>query len=229
MAIDPLTYELAKDPAFLELGKLLKGITTVVQQQSQTIGGLRTLMETTAAKAKEVVKEVKEEPEDLEEMSKKDLADLILGKVGSLLETKLTEMGTKMDGALQKVNNRFISDDVTKFAGDTKDFKDWEGEMGALAKGHPTLSIKDLYALAKAQNPDKVKEVDTKYADKTTKDDARLQLFGGFRPTTNGDASGSGDGKEAKKMTVDEALEKSWEEATASFPALARMGDDAVD
>lgn len=221
-------YELAKDPSFLELKKLVTGLAGVVQQQVTSINGLRTTIE--AGVKPKVEEEEEEEPTDLEAMPKKDFFDFMMKQVGGLLDTKLTEFGGKLDGTVKEFRTSKIRDEITSFAKDNPDFHEWETEIASLNKTHPTLGIRDLYMLAKDRNPDKVKELETKYAkkeDDAAKDDT-LTLFGGYRPSTSKSTNGDGS-KEAKKPTVDEALEQSWSEALDKFPSLAKMGDDALD
>lgn len=229
MPIDPATWELGKDPEFAKMMKLIQGLTTVVQSQSSALSSVRTSLEQRQQIDDKKAKP-ETEPEDLEAMPKKDFMDLIIGKVGELMEGKLTQLSTKLDSTITSVNRKFLTEEVTEFADKHKDFRDWEPELNAISKNHPTLTVKDLYNLARAQNPDKAKELDVKYnppAD-DARANARLTLFGGLQPSTKTQTSG-GDGKGEKKMTIDEALNAAWDGAVESFPQLAKMGEDAVD
>lgn len=214
---------------FDDLTKLVKGLTTVVQTQTQVINQMRQAAPpaTTTPPANEPDDD---DDIDVNTMDNKSFATFLMKQVGGILEKKIGDLGSRLDNGLKEVRTGRARDEIEKFRGDHKDFDEWGVEISALAKQHPSLSINQLYTLAKTSDPEKAKTVDAKYVEKapeTNPEDERLTLFGGYRPSTSKTAGD--DGKEPKRMTTNEALEKSWDDAVAKFPALKSLGDDSVD
>jgi hypothetical protein len=214
---------------FDELKNLVGGLTKIVQLQTQQFQAFRQSTPPTVTPPKDD-DDADDEP-DVNSMDNKAFSTFLMKNVGKILETKLGEFNTKLDGGLKEVRNGRARDEIEKFRGDHKDLEDWGTEIAALSKQHPTLGIQQLYTLARTSDPDKAKTIDAKYVEKKDEpnpEDERLTLFGGYRPST-GKTAGA-DGKEPPKMTTSEALEKSWDEALSKFPALKSLGgDDNMD
>lgn len=225
-------FELGKDPAFVEMQKLFKGMVTIIQQQGAALTAIRTDLAKGPAKGKTKDDDDDDDDDDknvdVDKLSNKEFMALLMKNVGGLLDEKVGGVTKKVDGVMQGVRNKDLTEQFEKLSGKHKDFKEWGDEMNALAKENPTLSLKRLYTLAREENPDKTKTLDEKYADKKddTKDEG-LSLFGGFRPTTKTSGADGKDGKK-DKVTIDQALDKAWEEAVAKVPALGKM-EDALD
>lgn len=218
---------------FDDLAKLVRGLTTVVQQQTVAMNQMRTQITTAPApkgSTPPVDDDDADDDVDVNAMDNKGFAAFLMKNVGKILDTKVTELGSRLDNGLREVRTGRARDEIGKFASEHKDFKDWEIEIAALAKQHPSLGIQQLYTLARSSDPEKVKEVDAKYVEKKEEpnpEDERLTLFGGYRPSTG--KTTSADGTEPKKLTTNEALEKSWDDAVAKFPALKSLGEDSLD
>ena len=55
------------------------------------------------------------------------------------------------------------TNEINSLSGKYKDYRDWGDEMIQLSKDHPTLGLEKLYLYARADNPGKAKDLDTKY------------------------------------------------------------------
>jgi hypothetical protein len=224
----PTPTGLENDPAFKKMMNMVSGLATLVQQNVTSVAGLsQTVAKMTSTTPTPTPTPSKGPSEDeIEAMDQKAFGKFILGEVGKLLDTKLTEVNTRIESSTGEFRRFRLTEEYKKLADDHKDFKDWEEDMHTLAKTHQTLGLHDLYMLSRAQKPDKAKELDEKYADPKPKDEG-MTIFGGYRPTSGKTGSGNDDGK---KLTVDEALDKAWSEQLNQFPALAKVGeDDLVD
>jgi hypothetical protein len=231
----PMFFEGAPDAVskkdFDDLTKLVKGLTTVVQTQTQVINQMRQAPPITQQQQQQNNKDDDDDDDvDVNSMDNKSFATFLMKQVGGVLDKKMGDLSTRLDSGLKEVRTGRAKDEIEKFRGDHKDFDEWGLEISALAKQHPSLSINQLYTLAKTSDPEKAKTIDAKYVEKKEEpnpEDQRLTLFGGYRPSTS--KTVGDDGKEPKKMTTTEALEKSWDDAVSKFPALKSLGDDSVD
>ncbi len=171
-------------------------------------------------------KESKKDDDDtlpnLEVMDRKDFLGVVLDQMGKKVATLIEDVVTEK---LQPISDRFkVSDDEAsgiakaQAAEEYKELKNnpmWNGllpNMQGIFKDNPSLSPKQLLALAKADNPEKVKEItdanpdffkekegDEKEEVKTDKDG-----FGGLLPTS------TIPGATVEKMDADQASEKAW-------------------
>lgn len=153
--------------------------------------------------------------EALEDMNNAQLVDHIVERMTSELLPVISE---KIDGLDQKTTRSDLKGQVEKMQGDHEDFWQWQQEMTAIAKVHPDLPINRLYELARAENPDKVVEIDKK-AEETKKaaekeEGSKEPPFGGLTPTSGVTIP---DGEAAK--TIKEAAESAWDTAMADVPA----------
>lgn len=224
-------FELGKDPAFAEMQKMFRGLVTIVQQQGAAMTQMRTLLEkgATAPKGKDKDDDDDDDDDvDVDKLSNKEFMALMMKNVGGLLDEKIGTVAKKVDGVAQTVNTKEITTQYNDLKGKHKDFEEWADEMKALSQENPTLSLKRLYTLARQENPDKAKTLDDKYVEKKDVKDDSLTLFGGYRPTTKTSGEGGKDGKTREKLSIDQALDKAWEEAVDKVPALGKM-DDALD
>lgn len=226
-------FELAKDPGFVEMQKMMKGMVAIISQQGSMIGQMRTLIEKGAAApakgGKKDDDDTDDDEVDVDKLSNKEFMALMMKNVGGLLDEKIGKVTEKVEGVSKTMNTKEITAQYNDLKGKHKDFDEWADEMKALSTENPTLSLKRLYALARQENPDKAKTLDEKYTEKKDDtEDKTLTLFGGFRPTTKTSGEDGKDGKKAEKLTVDQALDKAWEEAVAKVPALGKM-EDALD
>lgn len=222
-------FELGKDPAFLELAKTIKGMTTIIQQQGIALNSLKQQIETAGTSKGKEKDEDDRSDDDVDSMSQKELAGFLIKQVGKLVDDKFKGINDNLESTRKEFRTTTLNQTVKEFAKDHKDFNEWGEEMTELAKENPTLTIPRLYALARTENPDKTKKLDDKYTDKTEKkplDDGELKLFGGYKPS--GKTTQEGEGADKTKKTLDEALESAWSDALEQFPALSKMGEDAA-
>lgn len=236
MAEGEIKFELAKDPAFVqlttgfgEMQKMFKGMVEIVRAQGTALAEIRN--QTAGQKPNGGVQSTGtgddlddgDEP-DLDTMSQKDFASFLMKQVGSLLDEKLGDVGKKVDSLAVDARRKDLTAEYNQLKTSHKDLDDWDAELRDLSQKHPNLSIRQLYTLARDGNPDKSKQLDEKYksADAGKKPDESLTLFGGYRPSTK-----TTEGSEGKheKLTTTQALEKGWEDAVAKFPALTKMED----
>lgn len=209
--------------------KLLKGLAALVQQQGAAITSINTNLTTLSKSHTQPNGDDDDDDDgevDFDGMKQGDFAKFMIKEVGKLLDQRLTDVDGKVKGVVTEFRNDKIRDQFVKLSSDIKDFRDWGEEISALSKIHPSLNLKQLYTLARDGDPDKAKQMDEKYAEKKEEPKGEMSLFGGFRPTI-GKASGDGDGKEAKKMTADEAMNASWNAIMTEFPALAKLNEEA--
>lgn len=155
---------------------------------------------------------------NLENLSRQDFLDLILDKIGTNLDEKIKAVDSKITDLGKSFSNKNITDEVAALAGKHPDFYDWGEEIKEIAQEHKGISIRRAYTLAKAENPEKVKELEEKYKsdeqktkekeeaenkDKSGQDS--LQAFSLF-------PSRVGKTEQKKDMSKDEAAELAWQE-----------------
>ena len=229
---------LMDDPEFKKLSDSVAAITPQIQEALKLAKGFTAIAQSTQNGFSELKRTVEgltanppggggggDDDEEIDLSDPQNLLGVVAEEVGKLLDERLG----KFDQKLTETNRNFITDrlrtDAAKLSEDHKDFRDWDEEMGNLAKAHPTLSLKQLYNLARDENTTKAQELDKKYAPAPEKKDDGLSFFGGLRP---GATKGSGSGDNApEKLNPDEAAEKAWTETVAKFPALEKLAGDA--
>lgn len=237
-----LAAGLAADPTFKglqgtmnDMGKLLRGMVAIQQQQTTALTEIRTKLASAPAAHNEPDDgggDDGDDDVDVNALDNSGFHKFLMKEVGGMLDQKLGDFGKKVDGVSQEFRNDKIREQYGEIKKDHPDFDDWADEMKDLAKANPGLSLKQLYTLARSENSTKATELDTKYAkaekDGKQKEDNTLTLFGGYRPTigkTNGDQSG----KKQEKLTADEAATKAWDETVAKFPALGALETNPLD
>lgn len=232
---DPVVekFELAKDPAFIELQKSLKGMLAIMQQQGQSLASFQKTITEMSTKGGKNGKDTENDDEtddndedDPETMAPGKFQKFIIAQVGKLLDSKLKGVTDQLEGTTKNIRMTELSREAQQLMADHKDFKDWQDEMGELAKQHPTLRLNQLYKLARDGNETKAKELDTKYKKPEEKKDDGLSIFGGLRPTGS---VKTGNDEKPEKMTATQAADKAWEETVQQFPGLAKLSDDALD
>lgn len=237
-----LAAGLAADPTFKQLqagmndmGKLVRGMVTIQQQQTAVLNDVRTKLSTAPNAQNEPNKDGDDGDDgevDVNSLDNAGFQKFLMKGVGKLLDEKFGQIGQKIDG----VSSEFRTDKLRSQYKDIKetnlDFDDWADEMQALAKENPGLNLKQLYTLARSENETKAKELDAKYAKtkdgEKAKEDHTLTLFGGYRPTI-GKTDGDQSGKKAEKLTAEEAGAKAWEETVSRFPGLASLETNPLD
>lgn len=214
-----------------EMGKLVRGLVSIQQQQTAVITELRTKQATAPTAHNEPNDDDDDDDVDVNSLDNAGFQKFLMKEIGGLLDEKISVLGTKIDGTVTAINNKEVKEQYADLKKDHPDVDEWIDEMKALQKGNPGLSLKQLLTLAKSEDSKKAKEMDEKYvkkADGKDKADTGLTMFGGFRPTI-GKTSGDDAGKGAAKMTAEEAGSKAWEETVAKFPGLAALETNPLD
>lgn len=142
---------------------------------------------------------------DLDTMTNKDLVQLLLTKLSGAMEEKIAKTAEHIDSKVSALAERFegknASEQIEKVAGKNDDFWEWASEIKLLLKDTPTLSVDRAYKLARAENPDKVEKLKSKYEKKV---ETKSNLFS-LTPTSSRQ-SGTG------KMSQRDAAEKAFNE-----------------
>lgn len=149
---------------------------------------------------------------DLESLSRKDLVDVIVGKVASEIESKLGQVDERINNASETATRSglvlLLRDAREKYP----DFDEWESEIRAVAKEQPNTTPERAYLIARGENPEKAKELETKLDEKNKADEAAAgsskEKFGGLQSGGGGESSADPDGK----MTPVDAADKAFAE-----------------
>lgn len=220
----PLTAkELAEFRA--SVGELTGGIKQMIEmakqrQEQLSQGGGQQQQEV------EEEQEVEEpSPQDLETMDRAQYAQFIVNKVVKEIGKVIEPVEARAQNAELTATAEALTRQVNATAEKYEDFWQWKDEIKALAKESPGLSPERLYKLARAENPDKAKDVDEKLAkerekkgqtgDRQTQSrgtDGKFKVrFGGFTPNGSGGETGN------RKMSPSEAASAAWDMVTAEL------------
>lgn len=233
-----LAQGLANDPTFKQIqsamgdmGKLVRGLVTIQQQQTTVLNEIRTKVNTAPTAHNEPEGDDDGEDVDVNSLDNQGFQKFLMKEIGGLLDERLGQFGQKLDGTVTEFRNGKLREEYAKIKEDHPDFDDWGDEMKALAKENPGLSLMRLYTLARSENDAKAKELDVKYAKKAdgekAKEDQTLTLFGGFRPSIG--KTPDGESRKAEKLTPEAAGQKAWDETVARFPGLAALETNPLD
>ena len=162
--------------------------------------------------------------DELEKMDRSQFADSILARVEKVVEKSMGSIDKKLT---ESRNQSRAKDLKAEWEGLLTSTKDDAVSLDALKqetfdtlKSKPDLSVNEAFALAKANNPDKVKELTTAAETKAKEEQDKKAAdekpkFGGLLPT--GDLSG----KEKEEMTRDEAVDAAWEDMMSEMDPSA--------
>lgn len=218
--------DLSKNPVIIELGKAIKGLGALVTQQSaasvKTNENLNALVESIKAGdlGGKKPKDNEPDPDAMDDLTNSQLIPLVLSEVGKLLDEKLKVIDTKITTTDQGIVDDKVEKEFKALVVTNPDLFEWSGEITELNKKTPGLSIKQLYNLAKSENPDKTAEMDEKFK-KDEEGDKGKDKSGliGFMPTSGVTVEGN------EKLTKEEAADKAWDDTLEEFPALAQLGE----
>lgn len=145
---------------------------------------------------------------DVEQMSNTEFGEHLMKQFEKKLVSPLNaRLDSEVDSQRQ-LNTASAVDTAAKKEGN-EDFWDWEGEMTALSKEHPSLPPEDLLHLARARSPERMKEMSDKKAEETKKEEEGKKgaeaLFGGLTPTSSVTQHNS-------NMEPDDAIELAWQQ-----------------
>lgn len=160
---------------------------------------------------------------DLEKISKGDLAKLINEQVTANVNKELKKFGKNVDEQITSTKTVLTKEQLVRELKDLRekypDFDHFKDSIAELAKTRKGLPVEDLYHLARARNPDKVKELDDERLEKETEKRTEAEKkFGGLTPTSYSESKSKG------TMSQKEASEAAWEEAMADVPTSAIGG-----
>lgn len=206
---------------FSQLTEVLKGLPEGVQDAVKTAikeaSGEQRAAQAAAAAASE------EEDDDTDNLDDIDVEKLSRTEFSTHLDKRFLKTLTK---ALKPIQDRLettstdaevdrVRREFSKAKEDFSDFMEWKGEMREIITAHPELSAEDIYLLARAKNPEKVKEIDSKGKDEEGEESREAKIlkakaFGGLKPT-----SGKSLEKDGKKQPK-EAAESAWDEVMGS-------------
>ena len=206
-AVEPPSWVGEMKGSMAELTSVMRGIMQLAQQNQQAA------QQPTGRDSEPDPPPV--DPAHLETLSRKEFSDHIVGQVLKAVNKNVVE---PLRGELQAITATTtrgqIQAAVERAAAAHPDFGDWRQEMISLAGEYRGLPPERLYAIARADNPTKAKELDTKYEPKReTQAPIRLRSFGGLTPTQ------SGTGNRGQRMNGDEAADAAWTETVKAFGA----------
>jgi hypothetical protein len=203
------------------VGLLAEGLQKMEGNQSEIIATLAKVTEQSKGEVRQELEHKFGEGVDLEQLDRKDFAAFIMENTAKALRSEMTKL---LEGVESKVTNLATSfesknanEQISKTAHDNPDFWEWSGEIKNLLKENPTLTVNRAYNLARSENKDKVKELDTKYAKPVAK---KEQSFLGLTPTSSvGARDGTG------KMSQREAAEKAFDKVMGELGDVLQNGD----
>ncbi len=218
-----------KDDDKVDLGQLteaLKGLPEGVQKAVKDaiheVSGEQRTAAAAAAKAAAESEEDDDEPEDvdLESLSRNELVNHLEKGFGKTLSKALKPILDRLEATSTDVETDRVKREFAKAKEDFPDFMEWKDEMRDIITAHPELSAENIYLLARAKNPEKVKEIDKKAkeekGEKEEIDESGklkgMRAFGGLTPTSG--ASVENDGKKQPK----EAALSAWDQAMSNVP-----------
>jgi len=216
---DEKQFSLKDDPTF-------KQMVSVISALGAGLKDARTQNEALNAKVGELTETLKTRQNGNEDkksdLSDEQLNDMPQSEFLKHINQSIAENIAKATGAVKKdidkVSDSFqenkIREDLKNFAKDHPDIADLTEEIKSIIEDTPGLSISRAYALAKTENPEKVKTLDEKY--KPADDPAKKQPFGGLTPTS-GTAPMGDDGK---PLTQEKAADKAWDDTLGKFPGI---------
>lgn len=153
---------------------------------------------------------------DMEQLDRSQFAALLLSKFEERLGHHLKEANKSLVEKVDSVSNRLEEDlanrEVQGASKDRPDFYEWKTEIGALLKDNPSLNVVRAYTIARAENADKAKKMDEKYAKPKESTGRVISLT----PT-----GGGGRGEGATKMKFNEAAEKAYSDVLTSLGGVS--------
>lgn len=140
--------------------------------------------------------------------------------IASVLDQTLTPYAEQITGLRRDMVTDQGSREIDRLQAQHKDFVEWVPEMKQLAQRHPSLSITDVYQLAKAQNPEKYKQLDSKYNPPPPPPPRPFSLG----PSSQGQHNAGGS---SKSMTKSEAALDAYRQVQERHPGVLAALDDA--
>ena len=152
----------------------------------------------------------------LETLPRAQFMDVMLRKFKANLEASLQPINERINNVGNTVETRSLMEEGQKVKAEKADFMEWKDEMTALAKEHPTLGIRRLYNLARADNPEKAAEMDKKYKKKD--DGENPPPKSKPRPFSMSPGGGAGTTETRnQRMNPKDAAQAAWEDTVAKM------------
>jgi hypothetical protein len=181
----------------------LKTLNTGIANMQEGIAALVKHANKPADKPKKDTK--KPESKSVELMTNADLTEHIVG----ILSEKIDGVAKQIGGVKDEAANERFKTDAARIASTHPDFLELGPEMQKVAEATPGLSVTQIYQLARAENPEKVKELEAKHAEKKNGEDnggGKSADFGGMKP-----AGGKGE-KQVTNMDFEAASQAAWDQ-----------------
>lgn len=162
---------------------------------------------------------------DLEGLSRREFADHIAKVIVYEVKRDIKDVSSRVDEEKANQGKQEMQRAVEKAKVDHPDFMDWADEMRGVLKTNPGLRPEELYLLAKAKNPEKVKKVEEAEQEVKTKEEEEKKkterpVYGGLTPTSLTSEIKS------QKMTKDEAISDAWESSMKDLPKILLEAND---
>lgn len=157
---------------------------------------------------------------DLEGMNRMDFMNHILGQVNKGFERIADQIGSQVSTVKDSVETTNLKQELNEVRESNPDFDHFKEEIAAVAKANPNMAIKDMYVLAKANNPQKVEEVTKTLETQTLENEKKAaeeakktqsKGFGGLTPTSGQKTEIPTD------MTQEAAGNAAWDETMANI------------
>lgn len=189
-----------------------------IENLNNSLGGrLDTVVETVRTASQTPA--AAEEPPDYESMSRVELVGHIMSGVADTIQAQLSEalrpFVEQLNGLQSNVVTRSVSQEIETLRTAHRDFNDWKTEMVEISKVHPTLTVKQIYNLARSEFPDKAKTLDAKFADPAPRPIFRPRGFGGLPPGAPGSTS-----TDSKPISAADAGREAYREVAQRHPGV---------
>ena len=184
------------------VGTLVESSQKQGEQLNQLTGALSNMTETQRQALERSSSKDEDEDEDLsadavlESMDRKQFMGHMLGQVEKIVSKGMKGLTEQLQTVSSSTEESRLMAELKELQAKHKDFNDFKPEMAKIAQENPELPLTRIYVLAKAENPDKVKELEEKYTkeaedeegsegDKTPASKEKIG-FGGLLPTSGG-------------------------------------------
>jgi hypothetical protein len=215
--------DLSSNPQFKQLMSVVSALGKGIQATQASVQGLTESIGKMSAPQKQEEKKVTDD--DINTMTQAELVQHMFGGVRKMLDGVTERISKQVDEVTEVSHRTALTMDINQFRGAHKDFDDWIPEIKEKINSVSGLSAQEAYTLVKAANPEKAKELDTKYASiDDVKGASKKGSFGGMRPGQHSEGKDGNLDENKQDMTRTEAADKAWEEAFGDNPVLA--GED---
>ena len=212
-----------------QLNAGLEGLPNKIQAavQEAVVSALHTVKDESDRSQKRQAAADRDADIDVETMSNEELVKHITKTVVGSVSELLKPINSRVAGVQTATEEDRIRSEAIAIAKEDPLFMEMRNEMAEVAKTHPDLSVRDIYTLAKVNNPDKFEKLQKVFKDKEEKDEEesgkKPAAFGGFLPSSGVKSSG----KDAGKMTSKEAANAAFDEVFKDIPAHIISGENA--